>query len=71
MVKNPLAEAGPQFGSLGREDPLQKEVATPLFLPWKSHGQSSLFMSYSLRGCKESDTTKYAGTRILLTVVIL
>ena len=70
MVKNPLAEARPQFGSLGREDPLQKEVATPVLLPWKSHGQSSL-MSYSPRGRKESDTTKYACTRISLTMVVL
>ena len=32
-----------QFQSLGREDPLQKEmVTTPVFLPGESHGQRSL-----------------------------
>ena len=31
-----------QFQSLGQEDPLQKEMATPVFLPGESHGQRSL-----------------------------
>ena len=32
-----------QFQSLGREDPLQKEMATtPVFLPGESHGQRRL-----------------------------
>ena len=44
--------------SLGREDPLEKEMApTPVFLPGKSHGQQSL-ADYSPGGCKESDTTE-------------
>ena len=30
---------------------------TPVFLPGESHGQRSL-VGYSLRGCKELDTTK-------------
>ena len=46
--------------SLGREDPLEKEMATTLvFLPGKSQGQRSLGF-YSLWGHKESDTTKHA-----------
>ena len=28
--------------SLSQEDPLEKEMATPVFLPGKSHGQRSL-----------------------------
>ena len=44
--------------SLGREDPLEKEMApTPVFLPGKPHGQQSL-ADYSPGGCKESDTTE-------------
>ena len=47
-------------GFLGQEDPLEKEMAlkmapTPVFLPGKFHGQSSL-VAYSPWGCKESDT---------------
>ena len=44
--------------SLGREDPLEKEMATtPVLLPGKSHGQRSL-VGYSPWGRKESDTTE-------------
>ena len=35
----------------------RKWQPTPVFLPGKSHGQRSL-AGYSLRGCKESDTTE-------------
>ena len=31
-----------QVQSLGQEDPLEKEMATPVFLPGKFHGQKSL-----------------------------
>ena len=31
-----------QIQSLGQEDSLEKEMATPVFLPGKSHGQRSL-----------------------------
>ena len=31
-----------QFQPLGQEDPLQKKMATPVFLPGESHGQRSL-----------------------------
>ena len=38
--------------SLGREDPLEQEVATtPVFLPEKSHGQRSL-VGYSPWTCR-------------------
>ena len=44
--------------SLGREDPLEKEMAThSSILAWKSHGQRSL-VGYSPRGRKELDTTE-------------
>ena len=43
--------------SLGREDPLEKEMVThSIFLPGKSHGQRSL-VGYSPWGRKISDTT--------------
>ena len=44
--------------SLGREDPLEKKMAsTPVFLPGESHGRRSL-VGYSPWGRKESDTTE-------------
>ena len=44
--------------SLGREDPLEKEMATvPVFLPGESHGGRSL-VGYSPRDHKESDMTE-------------
>ena len=43
---------------LGREDPLEKEMAIhSSTLAWKSHGQRSL-IGYSPWGLKESDTTE-------------
>ena len=46
VVKNPPANAGDkkmQAWLMGREDPLEKQMApTPVFLPGKSHGQRSL-----------------------------
>ena len=44
--------------SLGREDPLEKGMAThSSILAWKCRGQRSL-AGYSPQGCKESDTTE-------------
>ena len=44
--------------SLGREDPLEKEMAThSSILPGESHGWRSL-VGYSPWGCKESDMTE-------------
>ena len=44
--------------SPGREDPLEKEMAThSVFLPGESHRWRSL-VGYSPRGRKESDTTE-------------
>ena len=57
MVKNLPAmwETWVQF--LGQEDPLEKDMApTPVFLPGKSHEQSSL-MGYNPRGHKELNMT--------------
>ena len=46
------------FQSLGREDPLEKEMALHSnILPGESHGWKSL-VGYSPRGRKESDTTE-------------
>ena len=60
----------PRVWSLGWEDPLEKEITTqssipwrrrwhptPVLLPGKSHGRSSL-VGCSSRGLKESDTTE-------------
>ena len=42
-VENPPATQEMWVQSLGQEDPLEKEMVTPpVFLPGKSHGQSSL-----------------------------
>ena len=60
MVKNLPAKAGDvrDVQSLGQEDPLEKEMATHLvFLPGKSHGQSSL-AGYGSWGHKELDMTE-------------
>ena len=43
--------------SLGQEDLLEKEIATPVLLPGKFHGQRSL-VGYCPRGHKESDMTE-------------
>ena len=43
--------------SLGQEDLLEKEIATPVLLPGKFHGQRSL-VGCSPWGHKESDTTE-------------
>ena len=41
--KESACNAGnPGFDSLGQEETLEKEMATPIFLPRKFHGQRSL-----------------------------
>ena len=59
-VKNPPAMQEKQemwVQSLGWEDTLEKEMATPVFLPEKSHGWRRP-AGYSPWGCKESDMTE-------------
>ena len=57
MVKHLPAMQETWVQSLGREDPLEKEMATtPVLLPGKFHGWRSL-VSYSPWGRKVSDTT--------------
>ena len=59
-VKNLPAMQETRVRSLGREDPLEKEMAThSSILVWKSHGQRSL-EGYRPQGHKESDTTEVA-----------
>ena len=54
-----------QVQSLGREDPLEKEMATTLvFLPGESHGQTSL-EGYSPWGHKESDRIEQLSNNML------
>ena len=46
-----------QVQPLGWEDPLENGMATPVFFPGESHGQSSL-ADYSPWGCKDLDMTE-------------
>ena len=43
--------------SLGQEDPPEKGMSTPVFLPGEFHGQRNL-TGYSPWGCKEPDTAE-------------
>ena len=57
-VKNLPAMQETVVLSVGREDPLEKEIQpTPVFLPGKSHGRRSL-AGYSPSGRYGSDTTE-------------
>ena len=58
MVKNLSAMQGTQVQFLAWEDPLEKELATPILLPGESQEQRSL-AGYSLWGCKELDMTEW------------
>ena len=51
VKKNLPASEGEVVQCLGLEDPLEKEMPTPVFLPWKSHGQRIL-AGCSPWGCK-------------------
>ena len=52
-----------QVGFLGREDPLEKEMATySSILVWEIQGTRSL-AGYCPWGCKESDTTERTHTQ--------
>ena len=57
IVKNLPAMQETQVQSLGQEGPLEKGMATPVFLPGRFCGQRSL-VGYSLWGRKESDMTE-------------
>ena len=58
IVKNPPVMWETWVQSLGREDPLEKEMATiSVFSPGEFHGQRSL-ASYSSKDHKESGTTE-------------
>ena len=50
--------------SLGREDPLEKEMVTHSSIPVEFRGQRSL-AGYSLWGLKKSDTTEWLTWNIL------
>ena len=56
-VKSPVRETQEmRVRSLGQEDPLQKEIATPVFLPGKSIAQKSL-AGYRAWNREELDST--------------
>ena len=59
MVKNPPVNNAGDMSSipgLGRPSGGGREMATPVLLPEKSHGQRNL-EDYCTWGCKESDRT--------------
>ena len=58
MVKNLVTMRETRVQSLGREDPLEKEIATHSgILAWKLHGRRNL-VGYSPWGRKEADVTE-------------
>ena len=57
MVKHLSTMQDTWIQSLGQEDLLEKEIATPVLLPGKFHGQRSL-VGYCPWGHKESDMTE-------------
>ena len=58
MVKRLPTMREPWVQSLGREDPLEKEMAThSCILAWKIH-ERRILAGYSPWGCKESDMTE-------------
>ena len=71
MGENLLAVRETQVQSLGREDPLEKEMAThSSTLAWKIPGQRSL-VGYSPWGHKESDTTERLHFLFFLSNLLL
>ena len=52
MVKNPPATAGDMVGSLGREDPLEKEMAT-----------HSSFLAWEISGTEEPGRLQFMGSQ--------
>ena len=65
-MRNPPAKQETWVRSLGREDPLEKEVATLQYTCLrKSHRQRSL-VGYSPWGWKESDLHMHAMETVLL-----
>ena len=67
IVKNPPTIQEMQVQSLGREDPLEKEMAThSSILPGATHGQGA-WRGYSPCGRKESDMTEQLTLACLLT----
>ena len=64
IVKDLPAMRETQVRPLGREDPLEKGMAThSSILAWRIPGQRSL-MGYCPCGLKESDTTEQLSTRV-------
>ena len=62
MIKHLSTMPETRVQSLGREDPLEKEIAAhSSTIAWKSHGQRSL-VGYSPWSHKESDTTEHVLT---------
>ena len=57
MLKNLPVLRKTWVRSLGWEDPLEKGMATQVFLPGEFHGEKSL-VGYSLRGHKDLDMTE-------------
>ena len=69
-VKNLPAMQETHVWSLGWDDPLEEEMATPVFLPGQSNGQRSL-PGYSPWGHKESDMTDIWLTSLMMKSINL
>ena len=68
MVKNPPAMWKPEFNPWIGKIPWRRErLPTPVFLPGKSNGQSSL-VGYGSWSHKESDTTEFTQATISQSV---
>ena len=71
IVKNLPAMQETQVGSLGWEDPLEKEwLSAPVFLPAEFHGERNL-MGYTPWGHKDLDTTKQQQWYVLRALQVL
>ena len=53
---------------LGQEDPLEKRMTTPVFLPGEFHEQKSM-AGYSSWGCKETNITEQLTLSVYSEVI--
>ena len=54
---------------LGQEDPLEKRMTTPVFLPGEFHEQKSM-AGYSSWGCKETNITEQLTLSVYSEVIV-
>ena len=54
---------------LGQEDPLEKRMTTPVFLPGEFHEKKSM-AGYSSWGCKETNITEQLTLSVYSEVIV-